>query len=274
MGIDDRLRDVLAAIATRAAALDDWRLVRPDLWPLALKKLKIRWTADSNAIEGSSLTFADTLFFLEQGLTVQGKPLKDFLDARNHAEAIELVFDAVAGQRPISEGFLKELNALVMNGVRSTIARDQFGRAFAKPATPGEYKRQPNHVLQPDGSIHTYVDPLHVGPEMLRLCAFVAASGDLPAVVAAALAHFNFVRIHPFDDGNGRGARILMNLVLMRDGLPPAVIRMEDRAEYLATLRLADGGDAQPFVAFVARAVHATLASMIDDFARAPAPDG
>ena len=265
---DDRLRAELTTIAASVSVLEDWKRKRPDLWPVILKKTKIRWTADSNAIEGSSLTFADTLFFLEQGLTVEGRPLKDFLDARNHTEAIELVFDAVAGRRPVSEGFIKELNALLLSGVRTTPARDQFGNIFEKPATPGEYKRLPNHVILPDGSLHTYADPLQVPGEVQRLCAFVESRNDLPAVVVAALAHFNFVRIHPFDDGNGRGARILMNLVLMRGHLPPAVIRNEERARYLASLREADAGDIRPFVAFIALSARETIEAMVADFGK------
>lgn len=270
---DDQLARGLAAVHQRVAELDGWKAKRPDLWPIVLKKMKIRWTTDSNAIEGSTLTFADTLFFLEQGLTVQGKPLKDFLDARNHSDAIELVFDAVANRRPISESFVKELNALLLSGVRSTPARDQFGNIFEKPANPGQYKQQPNHVILPDGDLHTYADPLHVQPQMQALVDYVDQSQHDPVVVAA-LAHYNFVRIHPFDDGNGRGARILMNLVIMRGKLPPAVIRNEDRAEYLATLRQADAGAGLPFVMFVARSVHDTLKSMIDDFEKATPRNG
>ncbi len=269
---DDLLARGLAAIRQRAADLESWKAKRPDLWPVVLKKMKIRWTTDSNAIEGSSLTFADTLFFLEQGLTVQGKPLKDFLDARNHADAVELVFDAVANRRPISESFLKELNALLLSGVRSTPARDQFGNIFDKPANPGQYKLQPNHVILPDGSLHTYADPLHVQTEMQALVDYVSSSQHDP-VLMAALAHYNFVRIHPFDDGNGRGARIVMNLIIMR-GMLPAVIRNEDRAEYLTTLRQADAGDVRPFVKFVVRSVHETLKSMIDDFEKAAPMNG
>lgn len=267
---DAPLTGLLTDIAGRADSLARHELDRPDLWPTVLKKLKIRWTTDSNAIEGSSLSFADTLFFLEQGLTVQGKPLKDFLDARNHTQAIEIAFDAVASRRPVTVGLLKELNALILSGVHSTPALDQFGRVFDKPATPGAYKSLPNHVIQPDSSLHTYVDPLHVSSEMQALCAFIEQQAEVAPVVVAALAHYDFVRIHPFDDGNGRCARLLMNLVLLRAGLPPTVIRNEDRAEYLTTLRLADAGDAHPFVGFIARSTLATITSMDADFEGSP----
>lgn len=246
--------------------IDAARAARPDLWPVVEEKLKVAWTCDSNAIEGSSLSFGDTLFFLKEGLTVQGKPLKDFLDARNHADAIEFLFDVVAARRDITEGVLKEINALLLSGVKGTPALDNHGSKVEKPATPGEYKRLPNHVLQPDGSIHHYVEPIHVATEMAALCRWIAdAEGTRHPGVIAAVAHYNMVRIHPFDDGNGRGARILMNLILLKAGFPPAVVKNEDRAAYLDALRQADAGVFEPFAQFVLSAVTATEESILGD---------
>ena len=260
--------DQLDALKT---TLDDWKQKRPDVWPAILHKLKVRWTTDSNAIEGSTLTFAETLFFLEQGLTVSGKPFKDHLDARNHAEAIDLVFDAVANRRPISEGLIKELNALIMSGVTHTPARDPFGQLVQKPTTPGQYKQSPNNVVQADGSIHYYVDPLQVAPQMQELCAFIDNNTGMmhPAIVAA-IAHYNFARIHPFDDGNGRGARILMNLVLMRAGFPPAVLPVTERRDYIAALVAGDHGNIRPLVDFIIAHTRQTTESIVADFEQAP----
>ena len=256
----------LARVDALKTQLESAKAARPELWPTVLKKLKVRWTTDSNAIEGSSLSFADTLFFLEQGLTVEGKPLKDFLDARNHADAIELLFDVIANRRPISEGLIKEINALLLLGVQSTPARDSLGRIVQKPATPGQYKQLPNHVLLPDGSIHAYAEPLQVAPEMSRLCQWVdAIRGTLHPVLVAAIAHYNFVRVHPFDDGNGRGARILMNLMLMQAGYPPVVVANEQRRTYLDTLRQADAGDIVPFLSFIAASTEATMTNLVQD---------
>lgn len=256
----------LSRIDALKTELDAAKAARPELWPTVLKKLKVQWTTDSNAIEGSSLSFADTLFFLEQGLTVEGKPLKDFLDARNHAEAIELLFDVIANRRPISEGLIKEINALLLLGVQYTTARDSLGRIVQKPATPGQYKQLPNHVLLPDGTIHYYAEPLQVPPEMSRLCQWVdAARGKLHPVLIAAIAHYNFVRVHPFDDGNGRGARILMNLILMQDSYPPIVVANEERRAYLDSLRQADAGDIAPFISFIAASTETTLANLLKD---------
>jgi Fic family protein len=259
----------LAAIAELSGAFERAKRENADLWPIVQKKLKVRWTADSNAIEGSTLTFAETLFFLEQGLTVEGKPLKDFLDARNHADAIDYLMQVVRDKRPLTAGLLRELNALLLAGVKSATAFDQQGRRSDKPATPGEYKSMPNHVLRADGTIHRYVDPVHVAAEIDELVAWVdREAGQLDPIVVAAIAHYNLVRIHPFDEGNGRGARLLMNLILMKAGQVPAVIRNEERRRYIDALRAADDGQLGEFILFIAHAAADTLGAVIADLQR------
>jgi Fic family protein len=265
--VTPELATPLARADRQRAGVADARGRRPDLWESVLAKLKLRWTTDSNAIEGSTLTFGETKFFIEQGLTVEGKPLKDFLDARNHWEAIEMLFDVVAEQRAVTPGLLCELNGLILRGVEATVARSAAGAAVGKPATPGAYKLQANHVLQPDGTIHRYVEPVHVAAEVERLCAFIETARDRHPLVLAALAHYDFVRIHPFDDGNGRGARLLMNLLLLRAGFPPAVVPLAARRRYYEALADGDKGQLAAFVAFIAECVHDTQVSILSDLA-------
>ncbi|RVU85933.1 Fic family protein [Leucothrix sargassi] len=229
---------------------------KPTVWGAIQQKLRAEWTFDSNAIEGSTLSLGETIFFLQEGLTVEGKPFKDFLDARNHAEAIDLLFDVVAQKRDISESLIKEINALLLVGVQSTPALDTNGQRVNKPATPGQYKSQPNHVLQQDGTIHHYVEPLQVPLEMQALCDWVNQSiGQLHPVIIAGIAHYNMVRIHPFDDGNGRGARILMNLILLIHAHTPVIVRNAKRRVYLQALSEADNGNIAPFLQFIAESM-------------------
>ena len=246
--------------------IDQARPLAPELWQTIQEKLKISWTYNSNAIEGNTLTLGETAFFLQQGLTSQGKPFKDYLEARNHAEAIDLLNDVVVGTRPITEGLIKEINALLLKDVPSTPAIDPLGRRVEKKATPGQYKERPNHVLQPDGTIHHYVEPLQVPGEMHVLVAWTNQHIDqLHPIVVGALSHYNYVRIHPFDDGNGRGARILMNLILLKKSYPPTVIRNEDRQAYIESIVEADRGDVKPFVAFIAQSVIDTEKMILED---------
>lgn len=261
------LNSVLQRIDYQRTEIDRLKIEKVNLWEAVQEKLKFTWTYDSNAIEGSTLSLGETIFYLQEGLTVEGKPLKDFLDATNHAEAIDLLYDVINNRRAVSEGLMKEINALLLSGVKSTPAINEHGERVEKKARPGEYKQAANHVLKTDGSIHYYVEPLQVASEMQQLCQWIADQEDaLHPIIIAAVAHYNMVRIHPFDDGNGRGARILMNLILMKAGYPPAIVKNEKRRQYLAVLGQADNDDLTPFVAFIATSLSDTQDTILDEF--------
>lgn len=261
------LRKLFEAIDAAQAKVNAQKPLQTAIWATIQEKLRIEWTYDSNALEGSTLTRGETYFFLREGLTVEGKPFKDFLDARNHAEAIDYLYQIVKDERPMTPGLMKEINKLLLSGITHTEAIDALGQKAQKPATPGEYKRLPNHVLQADGTIHRYTEPVHVAAEMEELFKWIQAA--LPhqhPVIVAAVAHYNFVRIHPFDDGNGRGARILMNLVFIKKQYTPAIIKTEQRRAYLEALSVADAGNLGPFTELVARSLLNTQQIILEDF--------
>jgi Fic family protein len=262
----EKVTELLYSVDSLKNQLDGYRPLKEKehLWQAIQEKIRSEWTYHSNAIEGSTLTLGETIFFLQYGLTVEGKPFKDFLDARNHAEAIALLYEYVAEDRPISEGFIKEINALLLSGASYTKAIDQFGNPTKKPATPGEYKKLPNTVLRPDGTIHQYIHPLQVAVEMEYLCKWINKNiYTQHPVIISAVAHYNMVRIHPFDDGNGRGARILMNVILIKTKYPPAIIKMENRRKYLEALEHGDKGNLTPFVEFVSQSLIDTATEML-----------
>ncbi len=239
------------------------RPIRADLIPLLREKLRIEWIFHSNAIEGNSLTLGETTFFLREGLTSEGKPLKDFLEAKNHVEALDGLEDIVAKKRPITESLIKELHAVLLREIRFTEARGSNGRRIKKPLHPGQYKIRPNHVLTLSGKIHRYTDPLHVKDEMEELVRWSYQA--IHPVKKAAEFHYRFVAIHPFDDGNGRLARILMNLILIKDGYPPCIIRNEQRKKYLSSLEIADfKKDITPFIDFVMQELLVTMQTVYD----------
>ena len=238
----------------------------PELWHTILQKLKVDWTYNSNSIEGSTLSRGDTHFFLTEGLTVEGKPFKDFLDARNHLEAIDYLYEIIENQRPISESLIKELNHLILSGITDTKVQDQNGKIIRKKASPGQYKTQPNHVLLPNGDIHQYVEPIQVAPQMQELVNWIDENDKkLHPILIASIVHYNLVRIHAFDDGNGRGARILMNLILMKNNFFPAVVKTEMKRKYLDALNKADNGDIYPFIKFMASELIETQENVIND---------
>lgn len=229
------------------------------------EKLRIDWTYNSNAIEGNTLTYGETAFFLREGLTSEGKPLKDYLEAKNHAEAIDYLLDVIKGNREITEGFIKELHGLLLKDIHFTFAKGGQGQLIKKPLNAGKYKVLPNHVLTISGKIHKYADPIHVKDEMENLITWFKKEKALSPIEKACIFHYKFVAIHPFDDGNGRMARLLMNLILMRVGYPPCIIKNVNRRKYLESLELIDTEkNYQQFIVFICEELLSTQKIMLD----------
>lgn len=227
------------------------------------ERLRIEWTYNSNAIEGNTLTFGETLFFLREGLTSEGKPLKDYLEAQNHSEAIEGLEEILKSERPLTESVIKELHAVLMKGMQFSMAKGGQGQLIQKKIHVGKYKMLPNHVLTMSGKIHHYTEPLHVKEEMEKLLEWLHSAKNLEPIEKAAVFHYRFVAIHPFDDGNGRMARLLMNLILMKAGYPPCIIKRIHRKIYLEMLATVDQKKTfEPFIEFVAKELFETLEMM------------
>jgi Fic family protein len=226
------------------------------------EKMRIEWTYNSNALEGNTLTLGETAFFLREGLTSEGKPLKDFLEAKNHAEAIRVLEDMVHDKKNITEHFIKSLHQILLKGIEYTYAKGLNGKLIQKPLTPGKYKIRPNHVLTVSGNIHTYTEPEQVQIEMEKLIQWYNSdeAQNISAIERAAIFHYQFVSIHPFDDGNGRLARLLMNLILMKDGFPPCIIQNENRKQYLSELEKTDLMlNSESFQIFIAKELKRTM---------------
>jgi Fic family protein len=259
------IQELFDKIDKLKSVIDKSRKVNPYAWVAIQEKLRFDWTYNSNAIEGNTLTMGDTIFFLREGLTVNGKPLNDYLYARNHADTIDFLYDAIKNKRPMNERLIQEINGLLLLGVKHTISINQFGDRIQKIAHPGQYKIAPNHVITPHGEIHYYVDPLQVPVEMQTLCNWANQKTFSHPVLISSIAHYNMVRIHPFDDGNGRGARMLMNLILIKNGYPPAIIRNENRQDYIEALSIADKGDVKPFIMVVAQSLIETQQQIVEN---------
>lgn len=253
--------------------IDAFRPFSKEILALWQERLRIDWTYNSNAIEGNTLTYGETAFFLREGLTSEGRPLKDYIEAKNHAEAIDYLQDVVRAKRRITEGFIKELHGLLLRDIDHTIAKGADGKLIRKPLSAGKYKVWPNHVLTLSGTIHRYTEPIKVLDEMQDLLRWFKGCEHLHPVERAALFHYRFVRIHPFDDGNGRMARLLMNLILMQEGYPPCVVRMNKRREYLQSLEHADDTDStNAFVRVIAGELIQTERTMLRALAGEPLP--
>ena len=241
----DKLKAQLDAV--RPLSVEDAQRLRA--------KLNLEWTYHSNAIEGNTLTLGETRAFLYHGLTARGKPFKDYLDIKGHKAAIEHVEAIVREEHPMTEADIRELHRLLLVEAYEMDARTPDGQPTKRMIQIGEYKSMPNRVRTQTGELHTYASPEETPALMGDLMRWYRKESENEAVhpvVLAALFHYRFVAIHPFDDGNGRMTRILMNLVLMRSSYVPVVIRNDQRDNYLLALSQADAGETEPFVEFIA----------------------
>ena len=219
------------------------------------QKLRIEANYHSNAIEGNSFTLGETRNLILHGLTARGRSMRDHLDIQGHDEAVRAVEDAVAeGQGP-TEAFIRGLHAVLLKEPYEVDAVTPDGRPTRRQIRIGAYKGVPNDVRTSTGEIYRFAPPEQVGPAMGDLIGWYRereAAGEHPIALAATF-HYRFVRIHPFDDGNGRTARLLTNMILLRHGYAAAMIRREERDRYIGELERADRSeDLAQFIDLVA----------------------
>lgn len=172
---------------------------------------------------------------------------------RSQEAAIKLVMDCVAGSRPLTKSIVHELHAILTQHQETTTAIDQFGNRREIPLLKGRFKQQPNNPRRPDGSVHEYCPPVHVDAEMENLLKWLAEYSPEDPIIVAAWFHHRFTQIHPYQDGNGRLARALTTLVLLRAELLPLIIDRDLRIEYIKALETADQGDLSPIARLFAR---------------------
>ena len=223
------------------------------------ERLKREWAIETGLIERVyTLTRGITEILIERGLreeyipssATDRDPALVFDMIRDHAAAVDGLFDFVKQERRLSTSYIKELHSVLLAHQETASAREIFGRRVEMPLAKGEYKKRPNNPVRPDGLVHEYCPPEQVASEMERLLAMHREHGErmVPPEVEAAWLHHRFVQIHPFQDGNGRVARALATLVTIRAGWFPLVVTDAGRADYIDALEVADGGDLGPSV--------------------------
>lgn len=208
--------------------------------------LDIEYTYESNRIEGNTLTLQETQLVIEKGLTISGKPLREHLEAINHKEAIEFIKDIVKTNVTLTEYTPKQIHAIVLKSIDKVNA--------------GVYRNVPVLI---SGSKHVPPQPYLLAKLMEEYFLFYEEHKDqLHPVVLAAEMHERLVTIHPFIDGNGRTARLIMNLILLQQGYPIANIKgdYESRMRYYAALeKVQMGNDKSDFILLVTDVVKESL---------------
>jgi len=220
-------------------SIDKYRPLSKRLADSLHEKLVVEWTYNSNAIEGNTLTLSETKVVLE-GITVGGKSMIEHLETINHREAILFVEDLISNEEPLSEWNIKNIHALILKEIDNINA--------------GKYRTE-NVVIS--GAKH--IPPKHYEIRYLMQKLIAEYQNEWEAfhpVVRATLLHGEFVKIHPYIDGNGRTSRLLLNFELMKNGYTPIIIKNEDRAKYYDVLDLAHTTmNYEPFIKLVSELV-------------------
>lgn len=221
------------------------------------KKFRLEWNYNSNHIEGNTLTYGHTeLLLLFDKITGEytGREIEEM---KAHDTAVKLIRElAEDKERDLSERFVRELNKIILVRPYWKDAITIDGGSTKKEIVPGDYKSTPNSVRQVNGEIFHYASPTDTPIKMAELMDFYKThmvSTETNPLWLAAMFHYKFVLIHPFDDGNGRLARLLMNFVLLKKGFPPVIIKDSDKKNYLFSLNKADTGDLEAFVMYIGK---------------------
>ncbi len=254
--------DAIAEIDRLKAELDDCRPLPAEAVGRVAQKLRIEWNYHSNAIEGNVLTLGETRSLILHGLTARGKPLRDHLDIKGHDDAVKAIEEAVAKDDALNQAFSRNLHKILLKEPYEAPAETPDGRRAMRTIAVGEYKKSPNNVQTQTGEMHHFAPPEQVQPMMSDLMDWQRtkeAEGEHPIVIAATF-HYRFVQIHPFDDGNGRMARLLMNLILMRHGYTIAMVQRDGRDRYIAEIEQAQAtGSLAEFIQYIAECCRYSL---------------
>ena len=234
---------ILKSINGKKAELDKHRPLNPSIVSKLNEQFALEWTYNSNAIEGNTLTLHETEIVLKSGMTIGGKTVNEHLEAINHKDGIAYIENIINQRSGLTEDVVKELHRLILKGIDDLEAgcyRRTNVRIFGARIIPPQAVK-----------VKRLMDELFVW--------YYENYKQLEIPELAAHFHYKFVCIHPFIDGNGRVARLLMNLILMSNGYPPTVILKVDRKKYYRVLNQGNIGDLNPFLNFIGRSIERSL---------------
>lgn len=243
-----KLSELLKIIDTKKTKLDKFRPLSKEQINNLKNIYDIDLTYNSNAIEGSTLTYSETKLILNEGLTIGGKKMNEHLEVINHKDALDFI-ESISHLKSneIQLKDIKDIHYLILKAIST--------------ADAGKYRVKQVGVRKSDGTIYHFTEPLKVSDAMDEFISWLQTSSkDIDPIELAMLAHYKFVTIHPFIDGNGRTARLLMNLILIQNGFPPAVIKVTNRVEYIQAIEKAQNENIlDNFYEVIAKATNESL---------------
>lgn len=240
----------------KKARLDRYRPLPPDMVRQLADDLRLQLTYHSNAIEGNTLTLRETRIVLEAGVTIGGHPLREHLEATNHARAFDYLMTLAQGHTPLTGETVLLLHSLIMSGIDPDAGQFRQRPVYIRgaPVTPPPHHQVPSLVA-------AWLEWLEGG------------GLDYEPLVRVSIAHHQFEAIHPFIDGNGRVGRLLLNLQLMQAGYPPALLLRDWRGAYLGAMQQADTGRYTPLANLIGRSVEGGLDLYLEVCATPPSDE-
>ncbi len=258
------LIDIITKVDSLKAELDSLRPISEDAMNRFYQKINLDWNYHSNSIEGNTLSLSETRSLLLHGITANGKPMRDHMEMKGHNEALKKLEDIAHKELTITESRIKEFHKMIL------VEPYQDENAEIKP---GEYKTRSNYLYTSTGERIDFEPPQEVPRLMNELVNWLnnhiespkrkKKKYDLHPILIAAGFHAQFIKIHPFGDGNGRTARIVMNLILMMTGYVPAIIKLDDRDNYYNALNTSTIDDAENLAIFIGKETIKSLELMI-----------
>ena len=242
------MQELLQRITQKKAKLDSLRPLPPELEKNLYDWLRVALTYSSNAIEGNTLTLAETAQVVEKQLTIGGKTINEHLEAINHAQATDFIRE-LAHQKKRELLNLDDILAI------HKIILQKIDDAWA-----GKLRTVAVRVV---GSPVPCPNYLKVPTLMNELIRFLTSADDHIATIAAH-AHLSLAAIHPFVDGNGRTARLLMNLLLLQQDYPLVIIDVKDRTTYISAIQKALQGQTDDYYAFIYAAIEQSIDAYLD----------
>lgn len=213
------------------------------------KWLKTELAYTSNAIEGNTLTRKETQLVIEENLTSSSKPLKNYIEAVNHAKAFCKILELIENNSTLNENTILDIHKIILIGLDDTNA--------------GFYR---NCRVRISGSNTILPNPLKVPVLMEEFYKWLSANIKNEPITAI-MAHLKFVSIHPFTDGNGRTARLLMNVLLLKYGYAPIIVRPTDRKKYLTAIEnYQTKNDEENYIKFMLRILNRSMKIAINMF--------
>jgi len=234
---------LLLRIQEKKKKLDALRPLPKPIIKNITETLSLEWIYNSNAIEGNTLTLQETKLVLEEGITIKGKSLREHFEAKNHEHAIQYLETLVHDKISFSEKEILSIHSLVLQNIEKDFA--------------GRYRNGQVRIIGANFVPPNFLKISEMMKKLLHnLCKNIK---ELDIITAASLFHHRFVWIHPFFDGNGRTARLMTNLILMKEGYPPAIILKNDRKKYYDALNKANNGNFQKLILLMAQSIERSL---------------